>query len=103
MNLVLVALEKNIKNVAENYEIINNNIKIKMANDVNINFFEYKILIISFCGAFKELVSPVFVTNPLFLPIFKNFFFLSLKISSPDIDSKSLKRLIKDSLTFNRI
>ena len=96
MNLVLVVLEKNIKNVAENYEIISNNITIKIANEVNSNFFEYKILITSFCGAFKELVSLVFIANPLFLPIFKNFFFLLLKISSPDIDSKSLKLLIKD-------
>ena len=34
MNLVLVVLEKNIKNVAENYEIISNNITIKIANEV---------------------------------------------------------------------
>ena len=81
-----MAPEKNIKNVAENYEIISNNIKIKIANEVSTNFFEYKILIISFCGAFKEPVSPEFVENPLFLPIFKNLFFLLLKISSPDID-----------------
>jgi len=85
MNLVLVALEKNIKNVVENYEIISNKIKIKTTNDGNIIFFEYKILMISFCGAFKEPVSAVSVVNPLFLPIFKNLFFLLLKISSPDI------------------
>ena len=86
MSLVLVVLGKNIKSVVENYEIINNKIRIKTANDGNIIFFEYKILIISFCGAFKEPVSAVFDANPLFLPIFKNLFFLLLKISSPDID-----------------
>ena len=86
MTPVHVGVKRNIKNVAENYEIINNKIKIKTANDGSIIFFEYKILTNSFCGAFKEPVSAVFEANPLFLPIFKNLFFLLLKISSPDID-----------------
>ena len=102
MKPVLAALEKNIKNVAVNYKIINNKIKMRTAKDGNIIFFEYKILIISICGAFREPVSTVFA-NPLFLPMLRNLFFLSLKISSPDIDWKLLKFFIKDFLTFNRI
>ena len=86
MNLVLVAQEKNIKNVAENYKKISAAIKIKTIEEINKNFFDHKILKISFCGAFNEPRSLVVVTNPLFLPIFKNLFFLLLKISSPDKD-----------------
>ena len=86
MNHVLVVQEKNTKNVVENYEKINNASKTRTTKDGNSNFLESKISKILFCGTFKEPRSAVFVTKPLFLPIFKNLFFLLLKISSPVID-----------------
>ena len=86
MNHVLVVQEKNTKNVAENYEKINIDSKTRTTKNGNSDFFDSKISKILFCGTFKEPRSAVFVTKPLFLPIFKNLFFLLLKISSPVID-----------------
>ena len=86
MNLVLVDQEKNIKSAVENYKKINNIIKISMTKDGIRNFFFCKISKISLGRALRELKSAVFVTKPLFLPIFKNLFFLLLKTSSPDMD-----------------
>ena len=86
MSLVLVVQEKNIKSVAENYKKINTIIRISAAKKGTRNLFFIKISKISFRGALKELRSTVLETKPLPLPIFKNLFFLSLKISSPDID-----------------
>ena len=54
MNPVPVAQEKNIKNVVVDYEKINIEIKIKIAKEVNSDFFDSKIPKILFCGAFNE-------------------------------------------------
>ena len=86
MNLVLVAQEKSIRNVAENYKKINTKTKTSITKIGSTIFFERKNSKIPFCGAFQDPRSFVFATKPLLLPIFKNLFFLLFKISSPDID-----------------
>ena len=86
MNLVLVVREKNIKSVVVYYKKINIEVKIKIINKINIDFFDRKISKILFSGAFNEPRSDSLETKPLLLPIFRNLFFLLLKISSPDID-----------------
>ena len=88
MNLVLVVQEKNIKSVEVYYKKINIEVKIIIINKINIDFFDSKISKILFSGAFNEPRSVSLETKPLFLPIFRNLFFLLLKISSPDIDLK---------------
>ena len=86
MNHVLAVREKNTKNVVGNYDKTNIKIKIKIPKKSGNNFFDCKISKILFCLTLKEPISAVFEIKPLFLPIFRNLFFLSLKISSLDID-----------------
>ena len=85
-----MVLEKNLNTAVELYKKlkITNNKNITKNDNPNKTFLDFKNLSILFCLNVKVLKSSGLLTKPLFLPIFKNLFFLSLIIYSED---KSLK------------
>ncbi len=87
MNHVFVAQEKNTNTVVGLYRKKYKEIK-KIKNSpipTNKFFLDLKILSILELLEFNELKLSKLSMNPLLLPILKNLFFLSLKISSGDI------------------
>ena len=87
MNLVSVVLVKNINIVVVVYKRNKKDTKeIQKIPAIMYNFFlSYKMEKKSFELYLVELNSSKLLINPLFLQIFKNLFFLSLKISSGDM------------------
>ena len=80
MNRAFVVQEKNIKSAVEPYKKdMIDRIKIKIrADDIKIFFLDLKIWSKLLPEEFKELRFSKLSIKPLFLPIFKNLFFLSL-------------------------
>ena len=87
MNLAFVVQDKITNVAAELYNWVINKIKLTNTSPkIEIkNLLDLSILIRLVLGALRELKSSTLLINPLLLPIFKNLFFLSLKISSDDI------------------
>ena len=81
---------KNLKIVVVLYKKINKEIKIAKNNPIEIERFllDFKKSLKLFSLTFNELNCSTSLIKPLPLPIFKNLFFLSLNISSSDIDLK---------------
>ena len=87
MNHVFVVQEKNTNTVVDLYRKKYEEIKKIKSSPIPTNkfFLDLKILSILELLEFNELKLSKLSINPLFLPILKNLFFLSLKISSGDI------------------
>ena len=93
MNHVFVAQEKSLSVVVvlyRNKETNNIEIDIKVSA-IRVFLFCSISLVKLFCIGLKELKSSIFSMKPLFLPILKNLFFLSSKISSGFISLNFIK------------
>jgi len=105
MNLVFVDQERNIKNVVELYKKIKkeiNKIVPKLIKDIKI-FLDFKISSNLLLFNFNELKFSGLSMKPLLLPIFRNLFFLALKICSGVISLKFRKFFLIEFRIFSKI